>query len=247
LTVQPAIMSGFYRFPPEVSKLARDVANLNACFAAMGGGPSPVAHQFAAAMPQQKDAVAAASQALAASKAKGGKRAKGGKGGERAKGGKSGKSATPQVMVACRYGTRCTSRGCAFQHPKGFLPVCTMGPACLGPKVCPYRHTKPTAPPKAQSPKAPPKVPKQSPKAQPPKAQSPKAPPKVPKQSPKAPPKVPKQSPKAQPPQCHYLDACHRSGCYFFHPGGDKRIGLMCRHGAACHSKKSGKCPFKHP
>jgi len=215
LTVQPAIMSGFYRFPPEVSKLARDVANLNACFAAMGGGPSPVAHQFAAAMPQQKDAVAAASQALAASKAKGGKRAKGGKGGERAKGGKSGKSATPQVMVACRYGTRCTSRGCAFQHPKGFLPVCTMGPACLGPKVCPYRHTKPTAPPKAQSPKAPPKV--------------------------------PKQSPKAQPPQCHYLDACHRSGCYFFHPGGDKRIGLMCRHGAACHSKKSGKCPFKHP
>ena len=219
MAVQPAIMSGFYRVPPGVADLARDVANLNACIADMGCGSSPVAHQFKAAMPAQAAAVAASSQVLASSK-------------KRAKSGKSGKSATPQVMVACRYGTRCTSLGCAFQHPKGFLPVCTMGPACLGPKVCPYRHKN---------------VPKQPPKAQPkvqPKAKAPK----VPKAQPKAPPKQsPKQSPKQkQPVPCRFADACHRPDCYFSHPGGDHRSGLMCKHGASCRGK-NGMCTFNHP
>ena len=146
-------MSGlFYDVPPEVSTLAAMLKNLAACVGAKGcGSPPPsVPHQFAAAMPQQKDAVAAASQALAASKtkrAKSGKSGKSGKGGERAKGGKGGKSATPSVQAPCRYGLTCTRPVCAFQHPKSKAPPqqtpCRYGDTCYR-SDC--RHTHPNGP-----------------------------------------------------------------------------------------------------
>ena len=130
-------MSGFYTVRRDVAGLAANMEQLDGQFA--GSPPVPLAYQFAAAKGPQDDAVAAGARASA----KGG--AKGANG--------------PGVNATCRFGIKCTIPACAFQHPKGFRPVCTMGRSCLGPKVCPYKHPKA----KAQQAKPP-----KAPKAQPP-------------------------------------------------------------------------------
>ena len=145
----PAIMSGFYR-DSSLNGLAEKIYALDAMF----GDPSsfsPDYRQLPTAMSAQADADAACARVLAYSKqsVEGGKSGKDGKGGKGGKDGNaSGNGATPSVQVDCRNGVICTRPGCAFQHPAGFIPICTMGHACLGSKVCPYRHTNV---PKAQS------------------------------------------------------------------------------------------------
>ena len=216
-------MSGFYGVPCGVADLTRRMDDLQKQFA--GSPPCPLAYQFLAAKGPQDDAVAAGARASA----KGG--AKGANG--------------PGVNATCRFGIKCTIPACAFQHPKGFRPVCTMGRSCLGPKVCPYKHPKAKAQ-QAKPPKAPKAQQAKPPKA--PKAQQAK-PPKAPKAQ-QAKQAQPSKAPKAQQAKqtpCRYGKACHRPDCWYTHPDGATRDGLVCKHGALCYGNESGKCPFKHP
>ena len=223
-------MSGFYTVRRDVAGLAANMEQLDGQFA--GSPPVPLAYQFAAAKGPQDDAVAAGARASA----KGG--AKGANG--------------PGVNATCRFGIKCTIPACAFQHPKGFRPVCTMGRSCLGPKVCPYKHpkakaqqAKPPKAPKAQQAK-PPKAPKaqQAKPPKPPKAQQAK-PPKPPKAQQAKPPKPPKaqqakppKAPKAQQAKLPKAPKAQQAK-----PPKAPKAQPPCRYGKACHRPD---CRYTH-